>query len=70
MVIFRRDPLQPPPGVTKFRFQAGTENLNISGSARTYHSLRLPGEGGKVYFFSCTFMIYNYIYLDLMYFSV
>ncbi len=49
-MIFRHGPLQPHPGVTKIRVRAGTENLSISGSAQTYHSLRLPGGGGKVDF--------------------
>ena len=45
---FRHGPLQPHPGVTRIRVRAGTENLSVIGSARTYHLLELPGGGRNV----------------------
>ncbi len=50
-MIFRHGPLQLHPGVTKIRVRAGNREFKHSGSARTYHSLRLPGGGGKLIFF-------------------
>ena len=48
---FRHGPLQPHPGVTRIGVRAGTENLCIIGSARTYHLLELPGGGRNVNIF-------------------